>query len=192
MRRQRCRDSNALSGHALSESSGFRIRHGGGRHNGRGSVTILRHRVITYTHRTGSTHSGSRRRRYQVSFSYAPPKRNVRLLLAALHLQYSPRSRARCKLPASANVKSLHLRRPKPGLPAPALACCTRAVFSPIFGRVSISQPLTSPSLCSFAPATLSIATFISLHTDTRPRARIPQLSALCCLPTLRIGQPTL
>ena len=67
-----------------------------------GSVTILRHRVITPdTQRTGSTHSACRRRRrYQVSFLCV----YVHLLARppALHLQYSstrlprPSSRALC------------------------------------------------------------------------------------------------
>ena len=96
--------------------------------------TILRQRVITpTTHRTGSTHSASRRR-HQVSFSYM-----CICWLARLYLQYleylfaclclARRRRRRRSSRALHSLKSLHLRRAKPGLPAPALACCTRALF---------------------------------------------------------------
>lgn len=96
---------------------------------------ILRQRVITpTTHRTGSTHSASRRR-HQVSFSYM-----CICWLARLYLQYLEylfaclclarrRRRRRRSSRALHSLKSLHLRRAKPGLPAPALACCTRALF---------------------------------------------------------------
>ena len=107
-----------------------------------GSVTILRHRVITHTHRL-DTH-GQPTTAVPGVLLVCTTKTPSICWLSGLHLlACSPRSRARC-LP-TASLKSLHLRRPKPGLPAPALTAARVQFFSPIFGRVSISQPLTSP-----------------------------------------------
>lgn len=96
MKRQRCRDSNALSGHNFPEFSAICV--WCRKTQRRGSVTILRHRVITPdTQRTGSTHSACRRRRrYQVSSSCVctcicwlarlPCTYSTRVLLACLSL----------------------------------------------------------------------------------------------------------
>lgn len=146
-------------------------------YNGRKRDDFLRHRVIT---RTGSSTPPADSGTKWPLISYAPPPPAAGRRPCPLACLVVPL--ARCSRPRRpASLKSLHL--PACAAPAVHLELHARIFLAHHLGRVSISQPLTSPSFCSFAPATLSIATIISLHTDTRPRARIlPQLSLV--LPT--------
>jgi hypothetical protein len=150
-------------------------------------VRTLRHRVIT---------APTQRRRYyaaEVSFCYAPRSPSPcppRLPAACLVPLAHPRLRLRLTH-AAASLKSLHpgLRRQIP--PQVQVESHARNFLAHHLGRVSISQPLTSPRTARLLLQPYQLR--LSFHYTLIP-AHVPAFpsSALCCLPTVRPAHPTL